>query len=107
MAKIGRFLGGPKIGPKRRLVKNKQDPEVDTTSAVGRGLKRTIQWYIDNKPLWSRQLFMRRIPILTAKWNTTKPEETIRSSALNDLRQVRPRRLRRISPIAGARALGL
>jgi dTDP-glucose 4,6-dehydratase len=30
------------------------------------GLKRTIQWYIDNKDSWSRQLFMRRIPIITA-----------------------------------------
>jgi dTDP-glucose 4,6-dehydratase len=30
------------------------------------GLKRTIKWYIDNKPTWSKQLFMRRIPIVTA-----------------------------------------
>ena len=30
------------------------------------GLKRTIQWYTDNKPSWSKQLFMRRIPIVTA-----------------------------------------
>jgi dTDP-glucose 4,6-dehydratase len=30
------------------------------------GLKRTVQWYTDNKPSWSKQLFMRRIPIITA-----------------------------------------
>jgi dTDP-glucose 4,6-dehydratase len=30
------------------------------------GLKATIQWYTDNRPCWSKQLFMRRIPIITA-----------------------------------------
>jgi len=30
------------------------------------GLKQTVQWYTDNKPSWTKQLFMRRIPIITA-----------------------------------------
>lgn len=30
------------------------------------GLKKTIQWYEDNRASWSKQLFMRRIPIITA-----------------------------------------
>lgn len=30
------------------------------------GLKGTIEWYSQNKPSWSKQLFMRRIPIITA-----------------------------------------
>ena len=30
------------------------------------GLKRTIQWYKENQASWSKQLFMRRIPIITA-----------------------------------------
>src|SRR5262249_28200245 len=30
------------------------------------GLERTIRWYTDNRDLWSKQLFMRRIPIVTA-----------------------------------------
>jgi dTDP-glucose 4,6-dehydratase len=30
------------------------------------GLKRTAAWYEQNRELWSRQLFMRRIPIVTA-----------------------------------------
>jgi dTDP-glucose 4,6-dehydratase len=30
------------------------------------GLKKTIQWYRDNQSAWSRQLFMRQIPIITA-----------------------------------------
>src|SRR5262249_39454282 len=30
------------------------------------GLKKTIQWYRDNQAAWSKQLFMRRIPIITA-----------------------------------------
>jgi dTDP-glucose 4,6-dehydratase len=29
------------------------------------GLKRTIDWYADNRASWSKQLFMRRIPIIT------------------------------------------
>jgi dTDP-glucose 4,6-dehydratase len=30
------------------------------------GLRRTIVWYESNKEVWSRQLFMRQIPIVTA-----------------------------------------
>jgi dTDP-glucose 4,6-dehydratase len=30
------------------------------------GLKRTIQWYSENRDSWSEQLFMRKIPIITA-----------------------------------------
>jgi len=30
------------------------------------GLKKTIQWYRENQSAWSKQLFMRRIPIITA-----------------------------------------
>ena len=30
------------------------------------GLKKTIQWYVENKAVWSKQTFMRRIPIITA-----------------------------------------
>jgi dTDP-glucose 4,6-dehydratase len=30
------------------------------------GLKKTIQWYVENKAVWSKQAFMRRIPIITA-----------------------------------------
>jgi len=30
------------------------------------GLERTIRWYNDNRELWSKQLFMRKIPIVTA-----------------------------------------
>jgi dTDP-glucose 4,6-dehydratase len=30
------------------------------------GLKQTVAWYRDNRALWSKQLFMRRIPIITA-----------------------------------------
>lgn len=30
------------------------------------GLKRTIQWYTDNRRWWERQLWMREIPIITA-----------------------------------------
>jgi dTDP-glucose 4,6-dehydratase len=30
------------------------------------GLKSTVQWYTDNQPSWSKQLFMRKIPIITA-----------------------------------------
>jgi dTDP-glucose 4,6-dehydratase len=31
-----------------------------------KGLDRTIAWYHNNREVWSRQLFMRRIPIITA-----------------------------------------
>jgi dTDP-glucose 4,6-dehydratase len=34
------------------------------------GLGRTIDWYRNNRELWLRQLFMRRIPIVTASGNT-------------------------------------
>ena len=34
------------------------------------GLKRTIDWYADNRASWSKQLFMRRIPIITASGKT-------------------------------------
>jgi dTDP-glucose 4,6-dehydratase len=34
------------------------------------GLRKTIQWYADNQPFWSKQLFMRRIPITTASGKT-------------------------------------
>ena len=30
------------------------------------GLKETVRWYTDNRELWSKQLFMRKIPIITA-----------------------------------------
>ena len=30
------------------------------------GLKRTIEWYSENRDIWSEQLFMRKIPIITA-----------------------------------------
>src|SRR5262245_39146956 len=30
------------------------------------GLQRTAPWYEQNRELWSRQLFMRQIPIVTA-----------------------------------------
>ena len=33
------------------------------------GLKRTIEWYSENRAIWSEQLFMRKIPIITASGN--------------------------------------
>jgi dTDP-glucose 4,6-dehydratase len=34
------------------------------------GLKRTVQWYENNRTSWSKQLFMRRIPIITPSGKT-------------------------------------
>jgi dTDP-glucose 4,6-dehydratase len=34
------------------------------------GLKRTVRWYEDNRASWSKQLFMRRIPIITPNGKT-------------------------------------
>src|SRR5262245_35565265 len=34
------------------------------------GLKRTVRWYEDNRALWSKQLFMRRIAIITPNGKT-------------------------------------
>jgi dTDP-glucose 4,6-dehydratase len=34
------------------------------------GLKETIAWYAANREYWSRQLFMRQIPITTASGKT-------------------------------------
>jgi dTDP-glucose 4,6-dehydratase len=33
------------------------------------GLRKTIDWYTSNEPSWSKQLFMRRIPIINASGN--------------------------------------
>jgi dTDP-glucose 4,6-dehydratase len=34
------------------------------------GLERTVQWYMHNRTSWSKQLFMRRIPIITPSGRT-------------------------------------
>jgi dTDP-glucose 4,6-dehydratase len=34
------------------------------------GLQQTTAWYEKNRELWSRQLFMRQIPITTASGKT-------------------------------------